>query len=190
MPRPTNARPYDPDLVPAFEQELEEKAQALRQALLPLRAFTQRRYHAIHKVDAAKQQAYHQDTQALEAIPLAVYDFTTTLSHLLAALWQEVLAAEAGSGLRDAQREIQRLQTTERMFDVLFLVVDFPEEAVPELYRRMRQRLQDMQQHYPNVLSPLPPDWEVPYLAGRPKEPGRAHEPSAPAPIPPRKSAA
>lgn len=171
MPRPTNARPYDPNLAPAFEQELEEKAQGLRQALLPLRAFTQRRYDSIHHVPDIRQQAYHRDTQALEAIPLAVFEFTTTLKHLLAALWQEVLAAEAGTGLRDAQREVQRLQTTERMFDVLLSVVDFPTELLPAHAQQMRAHLDALNARYPDGQPRLSADWEAPYLAGRLKDP-------------------
>jgi hypothetical protein len=190
MSRPTNARPYDPDLAAAFELELEEKAQALRQALLPLRAFTQRRYKGIHLLPAAKQAAYHQDTQALEAIPLAVVEFTTTLSHLLASLWQEVLAAEAGTGVRQLRREVRALRLYRQMFDVLLSVVDFPADSVPDRYQKMQAMAQDLQTRYPNGLPDLPPDWEAPLLARRLRDPVRAHEPSVPVPVPPRKSAA
>lgn len=183
MPRPDHHTPYNPDRVPEREEEVAARFQDLRQSLLPLRELLDKRAAGLRYVPPPKRQAHRETTAQLSQIFGAAQQLYLAQQHLNTAQYQETMAAESGAGLHEAKREIERLQTVERMFDVLLQVVEWPAETLPPHIRKMQAFADRMQAKYPTGLPKLPDDWEAPLLAKRLKEPHRAHEPSVPVPL-------
>lgn len=93
---------YDPTATLAGCERLTERAQALRQALLPLRAYTQHRAAKL-AVDSPYAQATFQHIRELELAFQAIIDYDQAVQELVTVHWPREQQAQAQR--QQAERE-------------------------------------------------------------------------------------